>query len=50
MHLRQMSKTVTIRLTKEVAVWLEQASKQSGVPKTAGEAKAGSFLLEIGGA
>src|ERR1700722_1388469 len=28
-----MGKTVTIRLTKELAIWLEQASKQSGVPK-----------------
>jgi hypothetical protein len=28
-----MSKTVTIRLTKELATWLEQASKQSGLPK-----------------
>jgi hypothetical protein len=28
-----MSKTVTIRLTKELASWLEQASKQSGIPK-----------------
>jgi hypothetical protein len=33
LHLRHMSKTVTIRLTKELATWLEQASKQSGVPK-----------------
>jgi len=30
---RHMSKTVTIRLTEELATWLEQASKQSGVPK-----------------
>jgi hypothetical protein len=28
-----MSKTVTIRLTKDLAIWFEQASKQSGVPK-----------------
>jgi hypothetical protein len=28
-----MSNTVTIRLPKELASWLEQASKQSGVPK-----------------
>ena len=28
-----MSKTVTIRLTRELAAWLEQASKQSGIPK-----------------
>ena len=33
LQLRHMSKTVTIRLTKELAIWLEQASKQSGVPK-----------------
>jgi len=33
LHLRRMGKTVTIRLTKELADWLEQASKQSGVPK-----------------
>jgi hypothetical protein len=33
LQLRHMSKTVTIRLTKELATWLEQASKQSGVPK-----------------
>jgi hypothetical protein len=45
-----MSKTATIRLTEELAVWLEQASKQSGVLKTAGGPKAVTFLLEIGGA
>jgi hypothetical protein len=28
-----MSKTVTIRLPEELAAWLEQASKQSGIPK-----------------
>ncbi len=28
-----MSQTVTIRLTKELATWLEQASKRSGVPR-----------------
>ena len=28
-----MSQTVTIRLTKELAAWLEQASKRSGVPR-----------------
>ena len=28
-----MSKTVTIRLTKELAAWLEHASKNSGIPK-----------------
>ena len=28
-----MSQTVTIRLTKELAVWLEQVSKRSGVPR-----------------
>jgi hypothetical protein len=33
LHLWQMSKTVTIRLTKELASWLEQASRQSGIPK-----------------
>ena len=33
LHFRHMSKTVTIRLTDELATWLEQASKQSGVPK-----------------
>ena len=33
LQFRHMSKTVTIRLTKELAIWLEQASKQSGVPK-----------------
>jgi hypothetical protein len=33
LHFRHMGKTLTIRLTKELATWLEQASKQSGVPK-----------------
>jgi hypothetical protein len=33
LHFSHMSKTVTIRLTKELATWLEQASRQSGVPK-----------------
>ena len=33
LHSCHMSKTVTIRLTEELATWLEQASKQSGVPK-----------------
>jgi hypothetical protein len=28
-----MSNTITIRLPKELASWLEQASKQSGIPK-----------------
>jgi predicted transcriptional regulator len=28
-----MSKTITIRLSEELATWLEQASEQSGVPK-----------------
>jgi len=28
-----MSQTVTIRLTKELATWLEQASKRSGIPR-----------------
>ncbi len=28
-----MSHTVTIRLTEELAAWLDQASKKSGVPK-----------------
>jgi predicted DNA-binding protein len=28
-----MSQTITIRLTKELAAWLEQASKRSGVPR-----------------
>jgi hypothetical protein len=28
-----MSKTVTIRLSDELAAWLEEASKQSGIPK-----------------
>jgi hypothetical protein len=28
-----MGKTMTIRLPKELAAWLEQAAKQSGVPK-----------------
>jgi len=29
----QMSKTITIRLTEDLASWLDQASKQSGIPK-----------------
>lgn len=29
----QMSNTVTIRLTKELAAWLDQVSKRSGVPR-----------------
>jgi hypothetical protein len=33
LRLCHMSKTVTIRLTKDLASWLEQASKQSGIPK-----------------
>lgn len=28
-----MSNTVTIRLTKDLASWLDEASKQSGIPK-----------------
>jgi hypothetical protein len=28
-----MSQTITIRLTKELASWLEQASKRSGMPR-----------------
>jgi hypothetical protein len=28
-----MSQTITIRLTKELAAWLEQASKRSGMPR-----------------
>ena len=28
-----MSKTITIRLTKELAAWLDLASKRSGVPR-----------------
>ncbi len=28
-----MSHTITIRLTKELASWLEQASKRSGMPR-----------------
>jgi predicted transcriptional regulator len=28
-----MSKTVTIRLSDDLASWLDQASKQSGIPK-----------------
>ena len=28
-----MSNTVTIRLSKELAAWLEQASKRSGIPR-----------------
>jgi hypothetical protein len=28
-----MSKTITIRLTEDLASWLDQASKQSGIPK-----------------
>jgi predicted DNA-binding protein len=28
-----MSNTVTVRLTKELAAWLEQASKRLGVPR-----------------
>jgi Ribbon-helix-helix domain len=33
LHFRHMSTTVTIRLPKELASWLDQASKQSGIPK-----------------
>lgn len=32
-HYWQMSQTVTIRLTKELAAWLEQIAKRSGVPR-----------------
>jgi predicted DNA-binding protein len=28
-----MSKTVTIRLSDDLAAWLEEASKQTGIPK-----------------
>jgi hypothetical protein len=28
-----MSNTVTVRLPKDLASWLDQASKQSGIPK-----------------
>jgi predicted transcriptional regulator len=28
-----MSKTFTIRLSKELAAWLEQASKRTGMPR-----------------
>jgi len=28
-----MGQTVTIRLTKELATWLEQAAKRSGMPR-----------------
>ncbi|MGO8858670.1 MAG: ribbon-helix-helix domain-containing protein [Steroidobacteraceae bacterium] len=28
-----MSKTITIRLNQELAEWLDQASKQSGIPR-----------------
>ena len=28
-----MSQTITIRLTKELAAWLDQASKRSGMPR-----------------
>jgi hypothetical protein len=28
-----MGHSVTIRLTKELAAWLEQASKRSGIPR-----------------
>jgi hypothetical protein len=28
-----MGKTITVRLTKELASWLDQASKRSGVPR-----------------
>jgi len=33
LHYWQMSKTVTIRLNDDLASWLDQASKQSGIPK-----------------
>lgn len=33
LHFSPMSQTVTIRLTKELAAWLEQAAKRSGVPR-----------------
>ncbi len=33
LHFDPMSKTITIRLTEELATWLDQASKQSGIPK-----------------
>ncbi len=33
LHFCQMSHTITIRLTKELASWLEQASKRSGMPR-----------------
>ncbi len=33
LRFRQMSKTITIRLNQELAEWLDQASKQSGIPR-----------------
>jgi hypothetical protein len=29
----RMSHTITLRLSKELVTWLEQASKRSGIPK-----------------
>jgi hypothetical protein len=32
-HYRQMSHTITVRLTKELAGWLEDLSRRTGVPQ-----------------
>lgn len=33
LHFRHMGQTITIRLTKELAAWLEQVAKRSGMPR-----------------
>lgn len=32
-HFCQMSKTITVRLPDELAAWLDQTSRKSGVPR-----------------
>lgn len=33
LHLMQMSNTITVRLSTDLAEWLEETARQAGVPK-----------------
>lgn len=33
LHFWRMSTTLSVRLSKDLAVWLEQASRHTGIPK-----------------
>jgi predicted DNA-binding protein len=33
LHLEQMSNTITVRLPEDLAEWLQQAARKTGVPK-----------------